>query len=88
MYFINSLWESILLKQLAAVFILCSKFFNFQIFKFLDNKSTLTELNRFNRFKKFCAICELTLYQSNVNVNIFIQKNDYVYLDISASSSY
>ena len=48
------------------------KILTFQIFKFLDNKSTLIELNRFNRFKKFRAICELTLYQSNVNVNIFI----------------
>ena len=70
----------------ATFFILCLKFLNFQIFKFLDNKSTLTELNRFNRFKKFCAICELTLYQSNVNVNIFIPKNDHEYLDISAPS--
>ena len=72
----------------ATFFILCSKFLNFQIFKFLDNKSTLAELNRFNRFKKFCAICELTLYQSNVNVDIFIQKNYHEYLDISAPSSY
>ena len=72
----------------ATLFILCSKFFNFQILKFLDNKSTLTELNRFNRFKKLCAIFELTVYQSNVNVNIFIQKNDHEYLDFSAPSSY
>ena len=64
------------------------KIFDFQIFKFLDNKSTLTGLNRFNRFKMFCAICELTLYQSNVNVNIFIQKNDHEYLDIYAPSIY
>ena len=69
-------------------FILCSKFLNLQIFKFLDNKWTLTESNRFNRFRMFCAICELTLYQSNVNVNIFIRKNDYEYLDISEPSSY
>ena len=72
----------------AQFFILCSKFLNSQIFKFLDNKSTLTELNRFNRFKKFGAIAELMLYQSNVNFNIFIQKNDHEYLDISAPSSY
>ena len=72
----------------ATFFILCSKFLNLQIFKFLDNESTLTELNRFNRFKKFCATCELTLYQSNGNVNIFIQENDHEYLDISAPSSY
>ena len=71
-----------------ATFFLCLKFLNFQIFKFLDNKSTLTELNHFNRFKMFCTICELMLCQNNVNVNIFIQKNDHEYLDISAPSSY
>ena len=57
----------------ATFFILCSKFLNFQIFKFLDNRSTLTELNRFIRFKKFCDICELTLYQSNVNLSTSVK---------------
>ena len=71
----------------ATFFILSSKFLTFQIFKFLDNKSTLTQLNRFNGFKKFYAISELTLYQSNVNVNMY-RKNDHEYLDISSHSSY
>ena len=63
-------WKKLRANILAAVFLFCAQ--NFKILKFSENKSNLTELNRFNRFKKFCVICELTLYQSNVN--IFIQK--------------